>query len=197
MVTELGFPALVDVRGRRSIADLLSKSRDRYEAYLADKDFSAVDWEKHWLERYGAMVAATPKNNSSRVWPKADRRWASGKRQIIEGVIGELKDFFGLERHRTKTLQGLLTRLAAKVAAYTCGQRPNDRLGRPLRHLADLLIYFIAHQPSKRRRTNLIPRRLTPRSRPTAGSKRARPPVSGSGWACHRFEQQCLAHLQS
>ncbi len=113
---------------------------DRHEAYLADKGFSAADWERRWLERYGALVAATPKNNDRRAWPKADRRWASGKRQIIEGVIGQLKDFFGLERHRAKTLQGLLTRLAAKVAAYTCGQRLNERLGRPLRHLADLLI---------------------------------------------------------
>jgi len=58
----------------------------------------------------------------------------------IEGVIGQLKDFFGLERHRAKTLGRLLTRLAAKVVAYTCAQRINDSLGRPLRHLADLLI---------------------------------------------------------
>ena len=92
------------------------------------------------MERYGALVAATPKNDSRRAWPKADRRWASGKRQIIEGVIGQLKDLFALERHRAKTLGGLLARLAAKVAAYTCGQRINDTLGRPLRHLADLLI---------------------------------------------------------
>jgi hypothetical protein len=55
-------------------------------------------------------------------------------------VIWQLKDYFGLERHRAKTLGGLLTRLAAKVAAYTCGQLLNDRLGRPLRHLADLMI---------------------------------------------------------
>jgi hypothetical protein len=115
-------------------------AEDRHDAYLADKGFSALDWERHWLEVYGALVAATPKNNDRRAWSKADRRWASGKRQIIEGVIGQLKDFFGLERHRAKTLSGLLTRLAAKVAAYTCGQRLNDRLGRPLRHLADLLI---------------------------------------------------------
>ena len=57
---------------------------------------------------------------------EADRRWASSKRQIIEGVIGQLKDFFGLERHRAKTLGGLLRRLAAKVVAYTCTQRIND-----------------------------------------------------------------------
>ena len=113
---------------------------DRHEAYLADKGFTGVEWERHWLEVYGALVAATPYEDSRRAWPKADRRWAAGKRQIIEGVIGQLKDSFSLERHRAKTLGGLLARLAAKVAAYTCGQRINDSLGRPLRHLADLLV---------------------------------------------------------
>jgi hypothetical protein len=51
-------------------------------------------------------------------------------------VIWQLKEHFGLERHRAKTLNGLLTRLAAKVAAYTCGQPLNTQLGRPLRHFA-------------------------------------------------------------
>ena len=115
-------------------------AEDLHEAYLADKGFTGVEWERHWLERYGTLVAATPKDDSRRAWSKADRRWASGKRQIIEGVICQLKDFFSLERHRAKTLGGLLTRLAAKVAAYTCAQRINDSLGRPLRHLADLLV---------------------------------------------------------
>ncbi len=115
-------------------------AEDRYEAYLADKGFTGVEWERRWLEEYGSLVAATPKNGSRRAWPKKDRRWASGKRQIVEGVICQLKDFFGLERHRAKTLGGLLTRLAAKVAAYTCAQRINGSLGRPARHLADLLV---------------------------------------------------------
>lgn len=87
-----------------------------------------------------ALVATTPKNNSRRAWSKEDRRWATGKRQIIEEVICQLEDFFGLERHRAKTLGRLLTRLAAKVAAYTCDQRINDAFSRPLRHLADLSI---------------------------------------------------------
>src|SRR5215218_6133241 len=97
-------PAAFDERpiGEALIAD------DRHEAYLADKGFTGVEWERRWLEVYGALVAATPKNNSRRAWSKADRRWASGHRQIIEGVIEQLKDFFGLERHRAKTLSGLL-----------------------------------------------------------------------------------------
>jgi hypothetical protein len=123
----------------RPIGDALIAS-DRHGAYLADKGFTGVEWERLWMEHYGALVAATPYDNSRRAWSKADRRWASGKRQIIEGVIGQLKDFFSLESHRAKTLGGLLARLAAKVAAYTCAQRINDSLGRPLRHLADLLV---------------------------------------------------------
>ena len=137
VVTAFGLaPAASD---ERPVADALV-AQDRHEAYLADKGFAGVEWERRWLEEYGALVAATPKNNARRAWSKGDRRWASGKRQIIEGVICQLKDFFGLERHRAKTLQGLLTRLAAKVAAYTCAQRINDSLGRPPRHLADLLV---------------------------------------------------------
>jgi hypothetical protein len=137
VVTVFGLaPASSD---ERPIAEALVAVR-RHEAYLADKGFTGLEWERRWLEVYGALVAATPYEDSRRAWPKADRRWAAGKRQIIEGVICQLKDLFGLERHRAKTLGGLLARLAAKIAAYTCAQRINDSLGRPLRHLADLLV---------------------------------------------------------
>ena len=137
VITAFGLaPAASDERpiGEALIAE------DLHEAYLADKGFTGVQWERRWLEVYGALVAATPYEDSRRAWSKKDRRWASGKRQIIEGVICQLKDFFGLERHRAKTLGGLLARLAAKIAAYTCAQSINDSLGRPMRHLADLLI---------------------------------------------------------
>ena len=137
VITAFGLaPAASD---ERPIGEALVAS-DRYGAYLADKGFTGLEWERSLMEQYGALVAATPKNNSRRAWTKADRRWASGKRQIIEGVICQLKDFFCVERHRAKTLGGLLARLTAKVAAYTCAQRVNASLGRPLRHLADLLI---------------------------------------------------------
>jgi len=137
IITAFGLaPAASD---ERPIGEALLAS-DRHGAYLADKGFAGIEWERLWMEIYGALVAATPKDNSRRAWSKADRRWASGKRQIIEGVIYQLKDFFSVERHRAKTLGGLLRRVAAKVAAYTCAQRLNGSLGRPLRHLADLLI---------------------------------------------------------
>lgn len=113
---------------------------DGHYAFLADKGFSSVEWERYCLEEYEALVAATPQKNARRSWPEEACRWSARKRQIVEGVIWQLKDLFGLERHRAKTLGGLLARLAAKVAAYTCGQVLNDQLGRPMRRLADLLI---------------------------------------------------------
>ena len=137
VVTAFGLaPANCD---ERPIGEALIAS-DRHDAYLADKGFSSLVWERHWLEVRGALVAATPKDNSRRSWSATDRRWAAGKRQVIEQVISQLKDFFALERHRAKTLGGLLARLAAKIAAYTCGQWLNSQLGRPLRRLAALLV---------------------------------------------------------
>lgn len=137
VVTAFGLaPANCD---ERPIGEFLLIS-DGHAAYLADKGFSSLAWERRWLEDNGALVAATPQKSARRAWTDEARIWAAGKRQIIEGVIWQLKDLFGLERHRAKTLGGLLARLAAKVAAYTCGQVFNAALGRPLRGLASLLI---------------------------------------------------------
>ncbi len=92
------------------------------------------------MDVYGTLVVSTPLETSQRAGPRADRHWASGERQITEGVIAQLKDFFTFERHRAKTLGGLLTRLATKITAYTCAQCINDFLGRPLLDLAGPLI---------------------------------------------------------
>ena len=123
----------------RPLGEFLITS-DGHEAYLADKGFSSLEWERYWLGTHKALVAATPQKSARRAWPEDACRWAAGKRQLIEGVIWQLKDYFGLERHRAESLSGLLTRLATKVAAYTVGQVLKERLGRSLRGFAELLI---------------------------------------------------------
>jgi hypothetical protein len=111
-----------------------------HDAYLADKGYASLAWEQHWQQTYGALVAATPITTAGRAWPEAACRWAAGHRQVVEQVSAQLKDLFALERHRAKTLGGLLARLAARVVAFTAGEWLNAALGRPLRHLADLLV---------------------------------------------------------
>jgi hypothetical protein len=93
------------------------------------------------MEVYEALVAATPYDDSRRAWSKADRRLASFARQAPDhrgGYLPALKDFYYLERHRAKTLGGLLARLAAKVAAYTCAQRLPRSTAPPPGRPADL-----------------------------------------------------------
>jgi hypothetical protein len=70
----------------RAIGEFLISS-DGHDAFLADKGFSPVEWERHWLETQGALVAATPQENARRAWPEQIRQWAAGKRQLVEGVI--------------------------------------------------------------------------------------------------------------
>ena len=117
---------------------IIEDSHDAYLAYpRASRASSGSDAGRistgHWWRR---LPRTTPRG-------RGRKRIVAGLRESgrsIEGVINQLKDLFGLERHRAKTLEGLLARLAAKIAAYTCGQRINERTGRPLRYLADLLV---------------------------------------------------------
>ena len=124
----------------RPIGDFLI-IEDPHDAYLAYTralrafSGSGVGWTS--MELWWQPLPKTTPGGRGRKQSVAGRR-ESGR--SIEGVIDQLKDLFALERHRAKTLEGLLARLAAKIAAYTCGQYPDDQLGRPLRHLADLLV---------------------------------------------------------
>ncbi|MGH2356126.1 MAG: hypothetical protein ACRDJN_31345 [Chloroflexota bacterium] len=127
---------------------------DGVGCYPADTGCASAAWEAHWRATYGATVLATPTRRLRRAWLDAVATWAAGKRQVVEQVIEQLTDCFAWERHPAKTRPGLLARLAAKVAAFICGQWRNGRHGRPLRHFADLLIERIGHQSSK------VPRHL-------------------------------------
>ena len=67
---------------------------------------------------------------------KADRR--PPLRQQVEVCFAALKRVFGMERTLAKTLTGLATRVAAKVAAYTYGRYVNLMLGRPQGRIKEL-----------------------------------------------------------
>src|SRR5215207_7351582 len=57
VITAFGLaPAASD---ERPIGEALVAS-DRYGAYLADKGFTGLEWERLWMDQYGALVAATP-----------------------------------------------------------------------------------------------------------------------------------------
>ena len=67
-----------------------------------------------------------------------ERSRQSGKRQQVEIALASLKQVFGIGESLAKTLVGLATRIAAKVAAYTYAFVVNRRLGRPQGRIKDL-----------------------------------------------------------
>jgi IS5 family transposase len=67
---------------------------------------------------------------------KADRR--APIRQQVEVCFASLKQVFGAGETLAKTLTGLVTRIAAKVAAYTYGLYVNRLLGRPQGRIKEL-----------------------------------------------------------
>ena len=69
-----------------------------------------------------------------------ERSRQSGKRQQVEIALASLKQVFGIGESLAKTLVGLATRIAAKMAAYTYAFLVNRRLGRPQGRIKDLWV---------------------------------------------------------
>ena len=61
-----------------------------------------------------------------------------GKRQQVERALASLKRVFGLGETRATSLVGLVTRIAAKIAAYTYAFLVNRRLERAQGRIKDL-----------------------------------------------------------
>ena len=102
---------------------------------IADKGFTADDWQQHWAQDYATQVAAPPQT----VEP-GNYRWFSSLRQVIETVFAHLDDSFGIKYPGAHTTWGLLTRVAAKLAAYNLGIWINRYWSRPDFAFATLIV---------------------------------------------------------
>lgn len=100
--------------------------------YIADLGFKGKAWTRHWYDDYRATVKTKA---SYRDLSPTDRRLAcrqlASLRQIVETANNVLASVFGLAFPRAHTLWGLLTRLAAKVAAHNAALYFNYLYHRP------------------------------------------------------------------
>ena len=67
------------------------------------------------------------------------KTWLRKHRQIIETVIARLTECFGLHRVNAHSELGMLTRIAAKTAAYNIAILFNRQQGRPDGAVATLI----------------------------------------------------------
>ena len=104
--------------------------------YVADRGFQGAWWQTHWQQDYGACMLtpdrATGQTGRVRRWQHAS--W----RQVVETVNGQLTEVLGLSFPGARSPWGLLTRVAAKVAALNLGIWLNRFFGRPDLALATL-----------------------------------------------------------
>jgi hypothetical protein len=102
---------------------------------LSDGGFRGDDWLAHWATASGAQVCPLPK-----AAPRAERRWLSSARQVVETTFANLTESFGLKYPGAHSTWGLLMRVAAKVAASNLGMMINRLLGRPDFAFATLIV---------------------------------------------------------
>ncbi len=107
--------------------------------YLTDKGFRGRAAHKRWRILFNAHFISPPYANARAPWPRALRRWLAARRQIIETVFDKLLNTFRLQRERSHSVSGFLSRLAAKVALHNFCIWLNLQLGRPRLAFADLL----------------------------------------------------------
>lgn len=107
---------------------------------LGDKGY--VNGPLHQLLAWrNDLSVLTPKRrNQKQQLPAALTRAINEARQIVETVNSQLVGQLALQRNRAKSVGGLATRVAAKLAAHTLGLYLNYRAGRPLLALMDLAL---------------------------------------------------------
>jgi hypothetical protein len=88
---------------------------------LTDRGFASAAWARRWAAEQGVTLLTAPDRRERRrpTRPPAVRAFVAAFRNRIETTTGRLKDCFHLEGHRAKRFWGLLTRVAAKLAAHT------------------------------------------------------------------------------
>jgi hypothetical protein len=99
--------------------------------YLADLGYAGDQWVTHWHAAYGAAVLTQAAWDGQAQAAALDRQ-LHGLRQVVENVHAVLTAVVGVALPRAKTWWGLLTRLAAKVAATNLLVTINQHHRRPL-----------------------------------------------------------------
>jgi hypothetical protein len=112
--------------------------------YLTDSGFQGQDLHLHWLYDLHAEVITPPQRlggPGQQPWKlpwRELRHWIASLRQIVESAFGKLHHVFRLRDERPHSLEGFLTRLAAKITLHNFCIYLNRQLGRPNLAFADL-----------------------------------------------------------
>lgn len=74
---------------------------------------------QHLRQRHNIQVWATPRKDSLQPWPLDFRQWATRLRRRIETALSVLVTVFNVEHPGSRSLSGLIARVATRMLAYT------------------------------------------------------------------------------
>ena len=125
----IGFElAAANVPERRAAAEILERVSVEGRIVLADKGFAGREFEQLVADLGGQLIRPDRKDERPRFGS------LGGMRQWIESVFQTLKEQLSLERHRARTLTGVVARVAQRVLALAAGLWHNEQIGEPGRH---------------------------------------------------------------
>lgn len=113
---------------RRAAREILERVSVEGRVVLCDKGFAGHEFEQLVTDLGGRLVRPDRKDEPRRFGP------LGGARQWIESVFGTLKEQLSLERHRARTLGGVIARVAQRLLALAAGLWHNESIGEPGRH---------------------------------------------------------------
>jgi hypothetical protein len=97
---------------------------------IADLNYDGEAWNRHWCHHYGGVVLTEALyRDLDQDLRREAKRWLHGLRQTVESVFGKLDGTLGLKFPRARSLWGLHTRLAAKMAAHNFSLYVNSLSG--------------------------------------------------------------------
>lgn len=125
----IGFElAAANVPERQAAAEILERVSVAGRVVVADKGFAGRDFEELVTDLGGRLIRPDRKDEQPRFGA------LGGIRQWIESVFQTLKEQLSLERHRARTLPGIVARVAQRVLALAAGLWHNEQIGNPGRH---------------------------------------------------------------
>jgi hypothetical protein len=123
LVTADGIPAAFELvpanTDERDAAEEVLPAANPGSIALGDKGFIDEERQEDWKERYGVSVYTFKRKNQHKQNPPAIQQLLKENRSQIETTFSSLDRVEGLEDHGAKTVLGLVTRIIAKVVAYT------------------------------------------------------------------------------
>jgi hypothetical protein len=120
--------AAANVPERKAAAEILERVSVEGRIVLTDKGFAGHEFEQLVADYGGRLVRPDRKDEPPRFGS------LGGARQWIESVFQTLKEQLSLERHRARTLTGVVARVAQRLLALAAGLWHNEKIGDPGRH---------------------------------------------------------------